>query len=162
MKVLDKYKSYINKIPEEILCRYKTAQRYLVVNDNDRDLTPISIKLPEQPKPHLIDNFGLPAEEQVWKPQKMPIKLKKLSKSKETIDEIWDVLNTNQYYYREEIKWIEKQWYHRLYGYWFYNNGIPTYIDGWHWFYIAYWHLDVGLPKYRSRDRKFFIFARYC
>jgi hypothetical protein len=55
-----------------------------------------------------------------------------------------------------------QEWDRRLNGYWFYNNGVPTYITGLHYFYLNYWTLDTGLPKYRDTDRKYFYFLQYC
>ncbi|MBE3086021.1 MAG: hypothetical protein IMZ64_07375 [Bacteroidetes bacterium] len=144
-----------------ILFQYKEPDKYLWVNLDDKDLTPIRIDLPQPPAYHLIDGFGLPPKEQYWKVPELPRRLKELQKNVETIDDIWEALETNQIVYEDEIKFIEKQWEYRLNGYWFFNNGKPTYIDGWNYFYIAWWHLDTGLPKYRARDRKFFLFARY-
>lgn len=155
-------------VSPKILSQYKRADTVCVVNDNDSDLTPIEIKLPKCPPIHLIDGYGLPAAEQKFKREVMPKKLYRLqnepAKNEQpyTIDEIWKELANNKSYYKAEIKLIEKHWYHRLNGYWFFNNGKPTYIDGWHWFYLNFWELDEGLPEYRSRDRKFFLFARMC
>lgn len=160
MNSLSMVKRYGDEVEPSILSQYKNADRYLWVNINDKDLTPIRIDLPEPPEPHHIDNFGKPAKEQFWSPPRLPRRLKDLQRKYETIDEIWEELQRNQDIYEKEIRFIKKQWYHRLNGYWFYNNGKPTYIDGWHYFYIAWWNIDVGLPKYRDRDRKFFLFAR--
>jgi len=162
MSNLSLIKTYSDEIETSILSQYKNADRYLWVNENDKDLTPIKIDLPQMPLPHHIDNFGLPAKDQYFRPPQLPRRLKELQRKYETIDEIWEQLQKNQEIYAQEIEFIRKQWYHRLFGYWFYNNGKPTYIDGWHYFYISWWHIDVGLPKYRDRDRKFFIFARMC
>lgn len=162
MNSLSLIKKYGDEVDAQILAQYKKPDRYCWVNIGDKDLTPIRIDLPEMPEPHLIDNFGLPAKEQYFRPPKLPRRIKELQRKFETIDEIWEELQTRQEVYAEEIKFIEKQWDYRLNGYWFYNNGKPTYIDGWHYFYIAWWIIDVGLPKYRDRDRKFFLFARMC
>jgi len=161
VKTLYLIKKYSDKVPAKILAEYKEPDKYLWVNTDDKDLIPIRITLPDPPEYHLIDGFGLPAKEQYWRPPKLPRKLKELQKKYETIDEMWDEIEKNKDVYEEEIKFIKKQWYHRLNGYWFFINGKPTYIDGWHYFYCAWWNIDVGLPQYRDRDRKFFIFARY-
>lgn len=155
-------RKYGQEFDPRIFSQYKKSDRFLWVNTDDKDLTPIRIDLPHPPEPHEIDNFGLPVTEQYFKPPKIPRRLKKLQKECETIDEIWDTLHKNQEIYNEEIKFIRREWERRIYGYWFYNDGKPTYIDGWHYFYISWWHIDVGLPKYRDRDRKFFLFARMC
>ena len=161
MSLLSLLKKYADTVPPEILGQYKQADKYLWINTNDKDLIPIRIDLPEVPEYHLIDGFGLPAKDQYWRKPKMPRRLKELQKRFDTIDEIWDEIETHQDVYEEEIDFIRRQWYYRLNGYWFFNNGKPTYIDGWHYFYIGWWHIDVGIPKYRDRDRKFFIAARY-
>jgi len=160
MNKLSLIKKYGDKIDPEILAQYKQADKYIWVNANDKDLTPIRIDLPEPPDYDKIDGFGLPAKDQYFKTPKFPRRLKDIQSSCDTIDEIWDTIENNQQSYIEEIEFIRSQWQRRLYGYWFFNNGKPTYIDGWHYFYCSWWSIDVGLPKYRSRDRKFFLFAR--
>ena len=47
-------------------------------------------------------------------------------------------------------------------GYWFYNNGIPTYITGTHYMYLQWSKIDVGAPDYREANRLFFIFWEAC
>ena len=140
MNSLSLLKKYSDEVESAILSQYQKADRFLWVNTNDRDLTPIRIKLPLPPEPHKIANFGLPARDQFFNPPKLPRRLKELQKEHETIDEIWDELQKHQDIYEEEIKFIKKQWYYRLNGYWFYNNGKPTYIDGWHYFYCGWWN----------------------
>jgi len=154
-------KKYGDEVDAQILAKYKSPDKYLWVNENDRDLTPLRLDIPKCPEYHLIDGFGLPAKDQMWKPPKMPRRLKELQKQFETIDEIWTELTKHQDIYEQEIKFMRRAWYYRLNGYWFFNNGKPTYIDGWNYFYIAWWKIDVGLPKFRDRDRKFFLFARH-
>jgi hypothetical protein len=153
-------KRYYKEVDPQILSQYQDAEKSVFVNTDDKDLFPIEIELPVPPEPHLIDNFGLPAKEQMWHPPKLPKRLKELQSKHETLDEIWEQLEEHKDIYSEEIEFIDLQWRRRLQGYWFYNNGVPTYIDGWHYFYCGWWFIDVGLPKYRDRDRRFFLFAR--
>lgn len=56
-----------------------------------------------------------------------------------------------------------QEWYRRLYGFWFYNNGKATYVTGLHYFFLNYWYLgdEVEFPNYRDRDRRFFYFMQY-
>lgn len=56
----------------------------------------------------------------------------------------------------EYKKHLEKWWKYRLGGYWFYNNGVPTYITGANWYYLSVYNLDIGNPKYRDIDRQYF------
>jgi len=153
-------KRYYKEIDPRILAQYQDAEKSIWVNTGDKDLIPIEILLPDPSEPHLIDNWGLPAENQMWHPPKIPRRLKELQSKYETLDDIWNELEEHADIYEEEIAFIKLQWDRRLHGYWFYNNGVPTYIDGWHYFYCGWWHIDVGLPKYRDRDRRFFLFAR--
>lgn len=160
MNHLSLLKTYYKTVDPQILAGYEDAAKRVRVNTDDKDLEPIEIHLPEPPEPHLIDNFGLHAEDQMWHAPKMPKRLKELQTKYETLDEIWEEIETHQDIYTDEIEFIRLQWKRRLYGYWFYNNGTPTYIDGWHYFYCAWWNVDIGLPDYRDRDRRFFLFAR--
>jgi hypothetical protein len=176
------------KVDQNIVNRYLPADLSFVVNqghpegtDPDPDLTPIRISLPKPPKLELIDGYGLPPEEQYFRRQKMPESLISLQenveydlKSKERasdkvngqkiIDEIWKRLNENKDHYRVEIDFIKKQWYHRIYGYWFFSNGKPTFICGWHFTYLNWWYSSKYKGKYaeyRDRDRKNFLFWYY-
>ena len=162
-ELCNEYSPYVSPI---ILNQYKIPEKRIIVNDNDPDLYPIPLHLPDPPPYHTIDGFGLRASEQYFRPPKIPMKIQDLLKrigAKSSITDIWGALEKNKVYYKDEIRWIHLQWHYRLNGYWFFNNGIPTYIDGWHWLYLSYWQIDNdGIPKYRYRDRIFFLFARYC
>ena len=54
----------------------------------------------------------------------------------------------------------EREWRRRLYGVWFWNNGVPTYLTGLNYFYLNYWQLDIGLPYFRLIDLEYFYFLR--
>lgn len=133
----------------------------------------------EFPDISIIDGYGIPPEKQKFQYPIVPIKLqqlvkdvnttvlkdnkyKKLSTYRKEIEQInlfWESLEQKSEHYQEEVDWIYKQWYHRFFGYWFFNNGTPTYIDGWHYFYLtSYWlNTKSGKPDYRDRDRRWFI-----
>ena len=147
--------------------KYKPHDKFIIANDGDKDLFPIKIPLPDPPPLEKIDGYGLPAKEQMWKPPVYPHRLKQLERKRVggnymNINQIWEHLSNNQVAYREEIDWIRKQWYYRLNGYWFFNNGVPTFITGKYWFYLSYCVLDDGLPEYRYRDRLFYLFWDFC
>ncbi len=65
----------------------------------------------------------------------------------------WDVLES-----KKKEKFIEQEFIRRKDGYWFMNNGEPTYITGAHYYYINWCKIDIGYPDYRDRDRRFFLF----
>lgn len=141
---------------------YERPQRFIFVNDNDPDLTPIKIPLPKAPPLEEIDGYGLPPKEQKFKRSKIPKRLKQLQREIGDITEIQNFLEDNQFEYEKEIEFIEREWERRENGYWFFNNGVPTYITGTNYLYITWWEIDIGVPDYRDRDRKFFLFADFC
>lgn len=59
-----------------------------------------------------------------------------------------------------------QEWNKRLYGYWFMNNGTPTYITGKNYFYLNWCKFDHevnnGYPVYYDTDRLEFYFTEYC
>lgn len=141
---------------------YVGAEKFVLFNEEDPNLDTIRVDLPECPRYQEIDGYGTPYQDQVFKRTVYPTRLKELEKSCSTLDEIYEKLEKHRSDYQKEIEFIAREWERRTNGYWFYNCGVPTYIDGWHYFYLNYWYLDNGLPDYRDRDRKFFYMARYC
>ena len=59
-----------------------------------------------------------------------------------------------------------QEWNRRLYGYWFMNNGVPTYITGKNYFYLNWCQFDHegndGYPFYYDTDRLEFYFTEVC
>jgi hypothetical protein len=43
-------------------------------------------------------------------------------------------------------------------GFWFMNNGKPTYITGSHYMYLQWTSIDVGYPDFREANRILYIF----
>lgn len=141
---------------------YKPAEKFIIVNDNDPDLNPIKLPLPKPPPKEEIDGYGKDPRNQKFIPPKLPKRLNTLNRRMiSLIDKITTIEDTPEDW-RHEIEFIQREWGRRKNGYWFYNNGVPTYITGTHYLYCAYWKIDVGLPEYRDRDRKFFLFSQFC
>ena len=93
--------------------------------------------------------------EQYWEKQEYP---KELARIKSRFD--WD-----EYPNDFKEKWydyIDEEFKYRSDGYWFYNNGMPTYITGTHYMYLQWSKIDVGAPDYRESNRLFFIFWEAC
>lgn len=66
-------------------------------------------------------------------------------------------------FYDEKLEEYKKQeWDRRLNGFWYYNNGIPTYLTGMHYLYLQFWSIDIGYPKFRMPDLEKFYFMEYC
>lgn len=105
----------------------------------------------------LIHSRSPKKKEQYWENVKLPKDYNKLrEKELERQREDKEFFDTTLEQFRTQ------EWDRRLNGFWFYNNGTPTYITGLHYFYLNYWTLDTGLPKYRDTDRKYFYFLQYC
>lgn len=60
----------------------------------------------------------------------------------------------------EEFK--RQEWDRRLNGFWYMNNGEPTYLVGIHYLYLRWWNIDIGLPKFRIPDLEKAYFLQYC
>jgi len=93
--------------------------------------------------------------EQHWEKAKYP---KELSKIKSRFD--WE-----EYPAEFKEKWydyIDNEFTRREQGFWFYNNGTPTYITGTHYMYLQWSKIDIGAPDFREANRLFFIFWEAC
>ena len=109
----------------------------------------LRIGLPTEPKRvHLFDKGK-------WQRLEYP---KELGKLKNIFD--WRS-------YPEEAKeqwydYIDEEFKRRDEGFWFENNGKPTYITGSHYMYLQWSKIDVGAPDFREANRLFFIFWEAC
>ena len=66
-------------------------------------------------------------------------------------------------FYDERLeKFKAQEWDRRLNGFWYMNNGVPTYITGMHYLYLVWWRIDTGSPKFRIPDLEYFYFLQYC
>lgn len=99
--------------------------------------------VPKEPSKKNIAGWNLPKKDQKWKRAELP--------------EDWDELPPDaqeKFAFEEDRKCSE--------GYWFYNNGIATYITGDHYHYINWFKIDSGYPEYRDRDRRWFFHWNLC
>jgi hypothetical protein len=60
------------------------------------------------------------------------------------------------------VDYIEKQFDYREEGFWFMNNGKPTYITGSHWMYLQWASIDIGYPDFREANRVYWLFWEAC
>jgi len=66
-------------------------------------------------------------------------------------------------FYDERLEEYKKQeWDRRLNGFWYMNNGTPTYLTGLHYLYLQWWPIDIGYPKFRMPDLEKLYFMDYC
>ena len=65
-------------------------------------------------------------------------------------------------FYDEQLEiYKQQEWDRRLNGFWFMNNGKPTYITGAHYMYMQWFQIDVGYPRFRQPDLEYFYFLQY-
>ena len=94
-------------------------------------------------------------KKQYWEKQEYP---KELARIKTRFD--WEEYPTD---FKEEwFDYIDEEFKRRSDGYWFYNNGVPTYITGTHYMYLQWSKIDVGSADYREANRLFYIFWEAC
>ena len=60
------------------------------------------------------------------------------------------------------VDYIEGEFDNREFGYWFMNNGVPTYITGGHYMYLNWSSIDVGYPDFREANRILYLYWEAC
>eukprot|EP01049_Picozoa_sp_SAG25_P006089 SAG25_NODE_440_length_7983_cov_3.822425_6_plen_759_part_00 len=126
----------------------KDGQIGQVVNING-----LSIALPKQPEN--ITKNSQKTHNQYWERKQIP---KELSR----IQSIFQWNEMASVFKNKWVDYIEQEFDRRDDGYWFYNNGKPTYMTGSHYMYLQWTSIDVGYPDFREANRIFFIFWEAC
>ena len=62
----------------------------------------------------------------------------------------------------KHYSYIDQEFDRRENGFWFTNNGMPTYLTGSYYTYLQWSKIDVGAPDFREANRLFFIFWEAC
>jgi hypothetical protein len=62
----------------------------------------------------------------------------------------------------KHYSYIDQEFDRRENGFWFTNNGVPTYLTGSYYTYLQWSKIDVGAPDFREANRLFFIFWEAC
>ena len=115
----------------------------------------LDISLPAQPPEEEIAGHGLANNMQLWKRVPMP---KELSRIK-SMDE-WAEMPRE---FRQKFRpYIEEEFRRRREGFWFYNDGVPTYITGRHYMMLQWTRMDIGFPDYLEFQREIFIHLAAC
>jgi len=93
--------------------------------------------------------------EQYWERRDAPKELEKIQSIFQ-----WNEKPTE--FKNKWVDYIEQEFDYRDNGFWFMNNGKPTYITGSHYMYLQWASIDVGYPDYREANRIFWIFWEAC
>lgn len=94
-------------------------------------------------------------ENQYWRAFEYPTELKKIRDIFE-----WD--RKSDEFKEKYTPYIEEEFNRRENGFWFANNGKPTYITGDHYMYLQWAKTDVGHPDFRDANRILYIFWEAC
>ena len=94
-------------------------------------------------------------EKQYWERKELPKELAK-------IQSIFQWNEMTKEFKSRWVDFIENEFDHREFGYWFMNNGKPTYITGSHYMYLQWASIDVGYPDYREANRILHIVWEAC
>lgn len=113
----------------------------------------INIGLPLAPKE--VYKRSSKKAEQYWEVHEYPKQLQK-------IKSIFQWNEAPKDFKSRWVDYIESEFDKRDDGYWFYNNGIPTYITGTHYMYLQWTKIDVGHPDFREANRVFFLYWEAC
>lgn len=99
--------------------------------------------------------------EQYWERFKYPIWYREVSRKWDDYDK--KKKEDDPEFYDERLEEYKRQeWDRRLNGFWFYNNGEPTYLTGTHYMFLQWWQIDIGYPKFRITDLEYYYFLQYC
>jgi hypothetical protein len=88
----------------------------------------------------------------------------KLEQPKE-LTRLKNIFDWRNYPEEQKDQWydyIDEEFKRREEGFWFNNNGKPTYITGAHYMYLQWSKIDVGAPDFREANRLFYIFWEAC
>ena len=120
------------------------------------DIVEISgLKIGLPPRPKLTPQRHKTKSLQYWEREEFPKELKKISSIFQ-----WNEMPTN--FKDRWVDYIEAEFDRREEGYWFMNQGEPTYVTGSHYMYLQWTSIDIGYPDYREANRVFFIFWEGC
>jgi len=137
---------------------YNKEQDLIVLSQNGIigdiiEIENLKIALPKQPK-EIYKRSDLKSE-QYWERFEDEKRLKSIK----------TIFDWRQYPDSSKEQWydyINEEFNRRENGFWFYNNGTPTYITGTHYMYLQWSKIDVGAPEFRESNRLFFIFWEAC
>jgi hypothetical protein len=98
--------------------------------------------------------------EQYWERTPLPNWYKEIMKKEDEYEK--KRKDNDEPFYDEKLEEYKKQeWDRRLNGYWFMNNGKPTYLTGSHYMYLQWFQIDIGYPRFRFPDLEYFYFLQY-
>ena len=117
------------------------------------EISGLKIGLP--PVPKITPQRHITKSLQYWEREDLPKELQK-------INSIFQWNDMASVFKDRWVDYIETEFDRRDEGYWFMNQGEPTYITGSHYMYLQWTSIDIGYPDYREANRVFFLFWEAC
>ena len=117
------------------------------------EISGLKIALPKAPKK--IHSRDSKSHNQYWERKILPAQLDKIQSIFH-----WNEMATD--FKSMWVDYIEEEFDFREEGFWFMNNGKPTYITGSHYMYLQWASIDVGYPDFREANRILFLFWEAC
>ena len=136
---------------------YDTEHDIIVISKTGQigeiyEIQNLKIALPKQSN---VYKRGNNKKEQYWDRFEYPKSLKNVK----------TIFDWKDYPNEHKDKWfdyIDEEFDRRENGFWFNNNGVPTYITGTHYMYLQWSKIDVGAPEFRESNRLFYLFWEAC
>lgn len=132
----------------DIVVISKNGQVGQIVN-----ISGLNIGLP--PVPEKVYKRSDKKSEQYWQREDLPRELAK-------IQSIFHWNEMPSQFKDRLVDYIENEFDYRERGFWFINNGEPTYITGSHYMYLQWASIDVGYPDFREANRIYWIYWEAC
>ena len=162
------YEVIENNIPKSTISTKNKAKSWKYGYDEKHDVVVISksgqienvvsingLKIALPKAPQKIYKRDSSKKEQYWERFEYP---KELSRVKSIFN--WHAAPSN--FKDKWVDYIEQEFDRREDGFWFYNNGVKTYITGSHYMYLQWTKIDIGYPNYREANRIFYLYWEAC
>jgi hypothetical protein len=154
----------IEPVKKTTLSRLNKGKKWKYGHDKEHDIIVIS-KTGQIGEIVEIENLRIALPKvplQVFKHEKN--KWVKTDQPKE-LERLKSIFDWRSYPDDQKEQWfdyIDEEFNRRENGFWFTNNGNPTYITGTHYMYLQWSKIDVGAPDFREANRLFYIFWEAC
>jgi len=153
----------VEPIKKTTISRLNKKRKWKYGYDKDHDIIVIS-KTGEIGEIYEIQNLqiALPKARNVYSNKKK--KWEQFDYPKE-LARLKNIFDWRAYPEEKKSSWfdyIDEEFKRRDEGFWFDNDGTPTYITGTHYMYLQWSKIDVGAPDFREANRLFYIFWEAC
>ena len=162
------YEVIENHIPKSTISTKNKAKSWKYGYDEKHDVVVISksgqienvvsingLKIALPKAPQKIYKRDSSKKEQYWERFEYP---KELSRVKSIFN--WHAAPSS--FKDKWVDYIEQEFDRREDGFWFYNNGVKTYMTGSHYMYLQWTKIDIGYPNYREANRIFYLYWEAC